>query len=70
MLNCCILSSGTNQGQNLGQSVFDYIEKQHSRSPLFYNFLYVPETDNPVSEQARSFSANNLIKCIIDVFHI
>lgn len=39
---------GTNQGQNLGQSVFDYIEKQHSRSPLFYNFMFSTDTDNPV----------------------
>jgi len=40
---------GTSQGQNLGQSVFDYIEKQHSKSPIFYNFMFSPESDYPVS---------------------
>ncbi|XP_059480805.1 myotubularin-related protein 13 isoform X3 [Neocloeon triangulifer] len=33
---------------NLGQSVFDYIEKQHARSPIFYNFLYMPDSDNSI----------------------
>ncbi|CAB3383072.1 Hypothetical predicted protein [Cloeon dipterum] len=33
---------------NLGQSVFDYIEKQHARSPIFYNFFFTPDTENPV----------------------
>lgn len=32
----------------VGQSLFDYIEKHHQRSPIFYNFLYTPDLDNPV----------------------
>lgn len=40
--------AGCNSGPNLGQSVFDYIEKQHARSPLFYNFMYTPDTEHPV----------------------
>ncbi|KAK9886900.1 hypothetical protein WA026_019158 [Henosepilachna vigintioctopunctata] len=36
------------QGSNLGQSIFDYIEKQHNRSPLFFNFMYIADLDNPV----------------------
>lgn len=40
--------AGTNTGCNLGQSVFDYIEKQHARAPLFFNFMYTPNTENPV----------------------
>ncbi|XP_026287376.1 myotubularin-related protein 13 isoform X1 [Frankliniella occidentalis] len=40
--------AGTNQGTNLGQSLFDYIEKQHARSPLFFNFLYASDSENPV----------------------
>ncbi|GBP59983.1 Myotubularin-related protein 13 [Eumeta japonica] len=36
------------RGPALGQSVFDYIEKQHQRAPIFYNFLYTPDLDNPV----------------------
>lgn len=41
--------AGTHVGPNLGQSVFDYIEKQHARAPLFFNFMYTPDTENPVS---------------------
>lgn len=33
---------------NLGQSVFDYIEKQGARSPLFYNFLYAADAERAV----------------------
>ncbi|XP_018572477.1 myotubularin-related protein 13 isoform X2 [Anoplophora glabripennis] len=40
--------SSTSQGPNLGQSVFDYIEKQHARSPLFFNFMYTPDFEHPV----------------------
>lgn len=40
----------TVQGSNLGQSIFDYIEKQHNRSPLFFNFMYIPDMENPVSK--------------------
>ncbi|XP_025829760.1 myotubularin-related protein 13 isoform X2 [Agrilus planipennis] len=35
-------------GTNLGQSVFDYIEKQNARSPLFFNFMYTPDFEHPV----------------------
>ncbi|CAB0038244.1 unnamed protein product [Trichogramma brassicae] len=40
--------AGASQGSNLGQSIFDYIEKQHARSPLFFNFLYSPNGENPI----------------------
>lgn len=39
---------GTYQGSNLGQSVFDYVEKQHARNPLFFNFMYTPDFEHPV----------------------
>ncbi|KAI5738379.1 hypothetical protein M8J77_006210 [Diaphorina citri] len=39
---------GTLGQQNLGQSVFDFIEKHHARSPMFFNFLYTPDVENPV----------------------
>lgn len=45
--------AGTSQGPNLGQSIFDYIEKQHMRSPLFYNFMYTPDNENTVSRFLR-----------------
>ncbi|XP_063366125.1 myotubularin-related protein 13 [Cydia amplana] len=31
-----------------GQSLFDYIDKLHQKSPVLYNFLYTPDLDNPV----------------------
>ncbi|KAK9497874.1 hypothetical protein O3M35_003784 [Rhynocoris fuscipes] len=42
------LRAGTHVGQNLGQSVFDYIEKHNARTPVFFNFMYTPDTDQPV----------------------
>lgn len=35
---------------NLGQSVFDYIEKHNARTSIFYNFMYMPNTEQPVRE--------------------
>ncbi|XP_044003006.1 myotubularin-related protein 13 isoform X2 [Aphidius gifuensis] len=40
--------AGTHTGTNLGQSIFDYIEKYHARCPLFYNFMYIPNSEHPV----------------------
>lgn len=42
------LRAGTHAGPNLGQSVFDYIEKHNARAPIFFNFMYTPDTDQPV----------------------
>ncbi|CAH2010931.1 unnamed protein product [Acanthoscelides obtectus] len=36
------------QGGSLGQSVFDYVEKQHARTPAFFNFMYTPDFEQPV----------------------
>jgi len=35
---------------NLGQSVFDYIEKYNARTSIFYNFMYTPNTEQTVHE--------------------
>ncbi|XP_014253591.1 myotubularin-related protein 13 isoform X2 [Cimex lectularius] len=42
------LRAGTHTGPKLGQSVFDYIEKHNARAPVFFNFMYTPDTDQPV----------------------
>lgn len=42
--------SGGSKTAPLGQSVFDYIEKQNQRSPIFFNFLYTPDFERPVSD--------------------
>ncbi|KAI8440796.1 hypothetical protein MSG28_009121 [Choristoneura fumiferana] len=31
-----------------GASLFDHVDKLHQKSPLFYNFFYTPDLDNPV----------------------
>lgn len=33
----------------VGHSLFEHIEKLHQKQPIFYNFLYTPDLDNPVS---------------------
>ncbi|XP_026736856.1 myotubularin-related protein 5 isoform X1 [Trichoplusia ni] len=41
----------------LGHSLFDYIDRHHQKSPIFYNFLYTPDLDNPVLRPVSSVSA-------------
>jgi len=57
-----IISGGRLAGQssgspNLGQSVFDYIEKQHARAPIFYNFFYMPDIENSVLRPQSQLSS-------------
>ncbi|XP_063895627.1 myotubularin-related protein 5 [Helicoverpa armigera] len=42
---------------SLGHSLFDYIDRHHQKSPIFYNFLYTPDLDNPVLRPVSSISA-------------
>lgn len=42
--------AGSHVGPNLGVSVFDYMEKLHGRSPVFYNFMYTPDFEHPVGK--------------------
>ncbi|XP_049878278.1 myotubularin-related protein 13 [Pectinophora gossypiella] len=44
-------------GARCGVSVFDYIDKQHQKAPVFYNFLYTPDLDNPVLRPVSSVCA-------------
>ncbi|XP_047027806.1 LOW QUALITY PROTEIN: myotubularin-related protein 5 [Helicoverpa zea] len=41
---------------SLGHSLFDYIDRHHQKSPIFYNFLYTPDLDNPVLRPVSSIS--------------
>ncbi|XP_037871165.1 myotubularin-related protein 5 isoform X2 [Bombyx mori] len=49
--------AGGGRGPPLGHSLFDYIDKQHQKSPVFYNFLYTPDLDNPVLRPVSSICA-------------
>ncbi|CAH2055654.1 unnamed protein product, partial [Iphiclides podalirius] len=42
-----------------GVSLFDYADRLHQRVPIFYNFLYTPDLDNPV---LRPVSAINCLE--------
>ncbi|XP_030373438.1 myotubularin-related protein 13 [Scaptodrosophila lebanonensis] len=39
------------QLNRIGHSIFDYIERQHSKTPLFYNFLYSGDKDEVLRPQ-------------------
>lgn len=64
--------AGTHVGPNLGQSVFDYIEKQHARAPLFFNFMYTPDTENPVSLTLhyQFYDKNSKISKSVNLFNL
>ncbi|KAJ2945302.1 hypothetical protein O0L34_g9382 [Tuta absoluta] len=40
-----------------GHSLFDHIDRHHQKSPVFYNFLYTPDLDNPVLRPVSSVCA-------------
>ncbi|CAK1542502.1 unnamed protein product [Leptosia nina] len=39
-----------------GMGVFEYIERLHQRSPIYYNLLYAPDLDNPVLRPVSAVS--------------
>lgn len=45
---------------NLGQSVFDYIEKHNARTSIFYNFMYMPNIEQPVLRPQSSLPNLNV----------
>lgn len=42
----------------MGQSVFDYIEKHNARTSIFYNFMYMSNTEQLVPELILYFYIN------------
>ncbi|XP_049531218.1 myotubularin-related protein 13 [Anopheles darlingi] len=42
--------------QKFGLSLFDYIERQHAKSPIFYNFMYTPDQECTVLRPQSSIS--------------
>ncbi|XP_022823540.1 myotubularin-related protein 5 isoform X1 [Spodoptera litura] len=53
----CAGGSSGPRAPTLGHSLFDYIDRHHQKSPIFYNFLYTPDLDNPVLRPVSSISA-------------
>lgn len=48
--------SSNNNSQKIGLSVFDYIERQYTKSPIFFNFMYTPDPDRQVLRPQSSLS--------------
>lgn len=46
-----------NATQKLGLSVFDYIERQNAKSPIFFNFMYTPDPDRQVLRPQSGLNA-------------
>uniref|UniRef100_A0A1S4GHX4 Uncharacterized protein n=2 Tax=Anopheles gambiae TaxID=7165 RepID=A0A1S4GHX4_ANOGA len=42
--------------QKFGPSLFDYIERQHAKSPMFYNFMYTPDPERTVLRPQSAIS--------------
>jgi myotubularin-related protein 5/13 len=64
-------SSGGGAGRNtmtqrVGLSIFDFIERQHTKSSLFYNFMYTPDPDRLVLRPQSSLSVLELWNYYID----
>lgn len=54
-----IRSSGAG-ATKIGSSVFDYIERQHAKSPIFFNFMYINDKENVVLRPQSSFAMLDL----------
>ncbi|XP_050410421.1 myotubularin-related protein 13 isoform X2 [Patella vulgata] len=48
--------SPKHQHQSVGVSIWDYIDKQHRRSPIFTNFMYSPEDQEQVMRPYSNIS--------------
>lgn len=60
-----IRSSGVG-ATKIGHSVFDYIDRQHAKSPTFYNFMYNSDQDQPVLRPQSSVAMLELWRYYID----
>lgn len=54
--------TSNSNGQKLGLSVFDYVERQHAKSPTFFNFMFTPDPERQVLRPQSSLSVLELWK--------
>ncbi|XP_039436960.1 myotubularin-related protein 13 isoform X2 [Culex pipiens pallens] len=52
--------------QRFGPSLFDYIERQHTKSPIFYNFMYTPDPERQVLRPQSSVSVLEIWSYFLD----
>lgn len=60
-----VRSSNSNSAR-IGFSVFDFIERQHVKSPVFYNFMYSTDPDRPVLRPQSSLAVLELWRYYVD----
>lgn len=60
------IRSSTSSTQKIGYSVFDFIERQHSKSPIFYNFMYTADPDRQVLRSQSSLAVLELWRYYVD----
>lgn len=60
------IRSSNSNSHKIGFSVFDYIERQHSKSPTFYNFMYASDPDRPVLRPQSSVAVLELWRYYVD----
>lgn len=61
-----IRSSGVGGTQRIGYSVFEYIERQHAKNPIFFNFMYSSDSDRSVLRPQSSVSVLELWRFYTD----
>lgn len=61
-----IRSSNNSNAQKLGHSVFDYIERQHVKSAIFYNFMYTLDPERQVLRPRSSIAVLELWSYYVD----
>lgn len=59
-------AANSSQTPKLGHSVFDYIERQHLKSPIFYNFMYVTDLECRVLRPQSSLAILELWEYYVD----
>lgn len=58
--------NSNSNSQKLGHSIFDYIERQHTKCPIFYNFMFTPDPDRLVLRPQSSLAMLETWRYYID----
>lgn len=61
-----IRSSSATSAARIGHSVFDFVERQHMKSSVFYNFMYAADPDRPVLRPQSSLAVLELWGYYVD----
>lgn len=49
--------------------MFDYIEKHNARTSIFYNFMFMPNVEQPVNMSPCHFSMNKHLRMVY-IYHL